>query len=155
MSLDTINRLESLLASVPAAIANLSPESMIPPLQPGKWSRLQILGHLCDSALHNLTRFVQVQHLPQPVQLQPYNQDQWVAAQRYAEAPIDEIVALWVSLNRSIVRVLSAMPDEAAARAVLLPSGETQTVAWLVADYVAHLNHHLRQVLPDEAIRPA
>ncbi|MFB9329435.1 DinB family protein [Paenibacillus aurantiacus] len=151
MPLHAANQLEILLASVPASIANLSAEAMTAPLQPGKWSRLQILGHLCDSALHNLTRFVHVQQLPEPVQLQPYNQDQWVAAQHYADASIDDIVALWVSLNRSIVRVLVHLPGDAASRTVQLPNGDTQTLAWLVADYLAHLNHHLQQIVPDDS----
>ncbi|TYP74714.1 DinB family protein [Paenibacillus methanolicus] len=150
MTLNAAARLESLLALVPVATADLSAEAMIIPPHPGKWSRLQILGHLCDSALHNLTRFVHAQHMPEPWQLQPYNQDEWVAAQRYADAPIDEIVALWVSLNRSIVRVIAHLREETAARNVLLPSGETQTLAWLIDDYVAHMNHHLRQILPGE-----
>lgn len=27
--------------------------------------------------------------------------------------------------------------------------GRPRTVAWLIEDYVAHLEHHLRQLLPD------
>ncbi|MFC4098894.1 DinB family protein [Paenibacillus xanthanilyticus] len=152
MALNATAQLEAFLALVPAAIADLSVEAMVTPPHPGKWSRLQILGHLCDSALHNLTRFVHVQHRPEPLQLQPYNQDEWVAAQRYADAPIEEIIALWVSLNRSIVRMIAHLPDEVTARTVRLPSGETQTLAWLITDYVAHLKHHLRQIVLGDAM---
>ncbi|WP_369436042.1 hypothetical protein [Lysinibacillus fusiformis] len=40
---------------------------------PEKWSK-KISGHLCDSANHNLERFIKVQYEKQPFVLTPYNQ---------------------------------------------------------------------------------
>ena len=33
---------------------------------PQKWSKKEILGHLCDSAIHNLQRFINIQFEKQP-----------------------------------------------------------------------------------------
>lgn len=51
--------------------------------QPHKWSRKEILGHLCDSAINNLERFIKIQYEEQPYVLQKYNQEKWVDLQDY------------------------------------------------------------------------
>lgn len=150
MALDTAAKIEELIRLIPEQLQTIPEAEMITPRSPGKWSKLQILGHLCDSAVNNLTRIVQIQYLPEPLKITPYNQDSWVAAQRYAEAPVEEIVSLWISLNRSMVRVISAVPAEALLSSVVLPSGEKQTLKWLIDDYLEHMNHHLRQLFGED-----
>jgi hypothetical protein len=149
MILNVVAQLEELLQSVPEKLNELSHEEIVKPRSVRKWSRLQILGHFCDSAINNLTRFIQAQYLPEPLTLIQYNQDVWVSSQHYCDTSKDEVLTLWVSLNRSIVRVLSNLPNELYSKTYTLTSGDIVTLEWLVDDYLEHMNHHLHQLFPD------
>lgn len=126
----------------------------------GKWSPREILGHLVDSASNNHQRFVRAV-LQDDLVFTGYAQDDWVAVQRYQEAPWPELVTLWASFNRHLARVMIAVPEAARRRprarhnlheiGVALPSpGEPARLEDLMRDYVRHLQHHLRQ-LPGSA----
>lgn len=148
MEKSSIERLEGFVQAIPAEIEQLSYEHMRIPRSEGKWSKLQILGHLCDSAIHNLIRFIDAQHTSGRYTVDSYNQDAWVSAQRYETATVEEVLALWKSVNLSILRVVSIIPEETLSSSqVLLPGGEIRTLLWLVDDYVEHMDHHLRQIL--------
>ena len=109
---------------------------------PGKWSKKEILGHLTDSALNNLNRFVRAQYEDTPHIV--YAQDDWVRLQHYQEKDSKEILTLWESLNRQIAHVLSHMPLENYERPCR--SENTHTLLWLAEDYVRHMEHHMRQM---------
>lgn len=151
MSLETTAPLESLLRSVPEDFRALTAEEATQPRAPGKWSRLQILGHLCDSAVNNLARFVKGASLaPDPLPIEPYDQEAWVAVQRYGEAAsVEEVLTLWSALNVSVVRVVQGLSGDQLARPCRLPDGTIVTLGWLFEDYVDHLKHHLRQIFGD------
>lgn len=149
MVLEVVAQVEELLKSVPVKLKEFSQEEIVRPLAVGKWSRVQILGHLCDSAIHNLTRFIQAQYLPQPLALISYNQDIWVSSQHYLETPVDEVLTLWTSLNRAIIRVLSNLPKEQLLQTCMLTNGDIVTLEWLIDDYLQHMNHHVKQMFPD------
>lgn len=142
----TVSELKILLQSVPRSFLELNPNELVQPRKEGKWSRLQVLGHLCDSALHNVSRFVQMQHQTEPLSLTPYNQNQWVESQQYISAPIEEVLNLWISLNQSVIRILSSMPETGESATCVLPDGSVVTLGWLAQDYVQHLKHHLQQI---------
>src|SRR3569833_136704 len=113
---------------------------------PGKWSNKEIIGHLCDSAMINLQRFVRCTYEEQFKLV--YAQDEWVATQHYQEMNIDILLDLWRLLNSQIARVLTNYP--AARWQAECDSGRyqvsLQTVEWLATDYVNHLEHHLNQI---------
>ncbi|MFM9277448.1 hypothetical protein [Paenibacillus jiagnxiensis] len=76
-----------------------------------------------------------------------------MAKQNYEQTSIDEIINLWVSLNRSIVRVIASLPRETAlSLTVKLPNGEIKTLEWLIEDYLQHMKHHLKQIFPSRCI---
>jgi hypothetical protein len=121
------------------------------------WSPREILGHLVDSASHNHQRFVRARWQDDLV-FDGYAQDAWVEAQAYAHAPWRELVALWALYNRHLARVMAATPaavrtreharhalDRIAWRPV--PADAPATLDYFMADYVGHLEHHVRQVL--------
>ncbi|OFW75589.1 MAG: metal-dependent hydrolase [Alicyclobacillus sp. RIFOXYA1_FULL_53_8] len=146
---NVVEQLEELLKSVPRQLRELSNEDLVNPRSTGKWSRLQILGHLCDSAVNNLGRFIQAQYQPEPLAIVSYNQEVWVSSQHYGETPIDEVLTLWLSLNRSIVRVISSLPGDVLSQTCKLSSGDIVTLEWLIDDYLQHMKHHLQQIFPD------
>lgn len=132
-------------------------ESARPPA-PEKWSPRQVLGHLIDSASNNHQRFLRARFQKDLV-FPGYLQDEWVEAQNYAESPWSELVELWALYNLHLARVMEATPgallkrerrrhnfDHIAFRK--LPEGSPATLEYLQHDYVAHLAHHLAQILP-------
>lgn len=124
---------------------------------PGKWSPREVIGHLVDSASNNHQRFVRATWQPNLV-FTGYAQDGWVELQRYQEGDWPDLVTLWASFNRHLARVMTAVPEEVRSRvhtehtladvAFRAPaSPEQATLEYFMADYVDHLEHHLRQVL--------
>ena len=127
------------------------------PRGPGKWSRKEIVGHLIDSTSNNHERFVRAQFTDDLI-CPTYDQDAWVHAQRYGDAPWSELIALWALFNLQLARVMDAIPLE--ARSMLrvhhnldqvafrtIPAGEPATLEYFMHDYVVHLEHHLAQIL--------
>ena len=124
---------------------------------PGKWSPREIIGHLIDSASNNHQRFVRMRDRDDLI-VDGYEQDAWVAAQRYQDAPWTELVVLWMTYNRHLARLMAATP--AAARDRMrpvhnlhlrayrpIPADRGVTLDYFMNDYVDHLEHHLGQVL--------
>ncbi|GAB2850395.1 DinB family protein [Hymenobacter ruber] len=114
---------------------------------PGRWSRKEILGHLIDSALNNYRRIVLAQLGPPPHRLRPYDQDAWVRIGDYQHLPSAELLTLWTSQNRLILHVLNRLPAELLDHEYLTVNGNPTTLHWLIADYVLHLEHHVRQII--------
>ncbi len=144
---EIIAELQSLLETVPPRIRAYPDEVLCRKPDPEKWSRLEVLGHLADSALHNWQRFANVQFAPQPFVYEPYRQDDLVRVNRYQQGAAAEILALWEALNRQILRVLEAVPtDKLDLVAVHEGSGQRYSLLELAEDYVTHLKHHLQQI---------
>src|ERR1700745_2033093 len=76
----------------------------------GKWSNKEIIGHLCDSAMINLQRFVRCTYEENFKLI--YEQDEWVAVQHYQEMDINDLLKLWRLLNQQIARVLGNYPTD-------------------------------------------
>ena len=124
---------------------------------PGKWSPREIIGHLVDSASNNHQRFVRVRDRDDLV-VDGYEQDAWVAAQRYHDAPWVEVVVLWLTYNRHLARLMAATPAAARERVrhshnlhlrayQPVAADRAVTLDYFMNDYVDHLEHHLGQVL--------
>jgi hypothetical protein len=122
----------------------------------GKWSIAEIIGHLIDSASNNHQRFVRGRWQDALV-FTGYEQDDWVAAQRYQDADWGTLIDLWRAFNLHLASVMEHTPagertreyikhnfDQVAFRP--MPVGAPATLDWFMEDYVEHLKHHLRQV---------
>ncbi|MDR6943375.1 DinB family protein [Mucilaginibacter pocheonensis] len=113
---------------------------------PGKWSKKEIIGHLIDSVQVNLQRFIRCTY-EENFKL-TYEQDEWVAAQHYQDADINDLLNLWTLFNKQIIRILENYPTNRlnvrCDNSKLEPN--LKTVEWLAADYVEHLKHHLKQI---------
>lgn len=141
-----VDRLNAHLKKIPARYSQFSEEELLHRPAPGKWSRKEILGHLCDSALNNLKRFEDIQCLPQPYTVVGYRQNELVIINRYQELPLEHVLQLWKTLNQQIVHVISTIPADNLSYPVILSSGESYTLQWLVEDYIEHMDHHWKQV---------
>jgi hypothetical protein len=61
--------------------------------------------------------------------------------------PWDELVALWVHLNRQLAQVIAAVPDETLLHPCVIGGNPPVALERLMEDYVVHLEHHLAQIL--------
>jgi hypothetical protein len=154
--LDCAGELRQTVDGATPFLESLGGEVSRRPRAPGKWCPREVIGHLIDSASNNHQRFVRAQFRDDLV-FQGYNQDAWVAAQRYRDTPWQDLVTLWRLFNLHIARVMEAVPkderlrprarhnlDEIAWKTV--PRDEPSSLEYLMRDYVAHLKHHLAQI---------
>lgn len=115
-------------------------------LNPRKWSRKEILGHLLDSASNNHQRFVRAA-LQGELRFPGYNQDFLVKLQQFREIDWEFLVDFWASYNRYLAHVISIFPAKAARATCHIGNNAPATLEWIAQDYVAHLKHHLNQIL--------
>ncbi len=123
---------------------------------PGAWSAKEIVGHLIDSASHNHQRFVRASWQDDLI-FSGYDQDAWVSAQAYQQAPWPELLDLWVAYNGHLARVMRATPEPVRLRVHTrhnldalawqpVPPDRPTSLDYFMRDYVGHLHHHLRQL---------
>ena len=136
-----IQRMENLFLTSPE-------EELLKKPAPGKWSKLEILGHLVDSAINNIRRFTEIQFSAQPYTIVAYQQDALVSANHYQMLPIKHVLGLWKMLNQQIIFLVGKIPTEKLGYLVRTQPGshELKSLEWLIEDYVAHLEHHLQQI---------
>lgn len=143
------DELEKLVLSVHSQLLKVQQPDWHAKPNPAKWSKLEVLGHLVDSAQNNLRRFVVSQY--QQNDKIVYSQDDWVKCQKYHQADIGELISLWLLLNKQLVRTLREIPEGKLANTCDTGKEHAQlhTLAFLAEDYIVHLKHHLRQILRD------
>ena len=137
------------LRDLPDSVVSMRPS-------PDAWSIKEVIGHLVDSAANNHHRFVRARSQANLV-FSGYAQEDWVVAQDYNTAPWPELLDFWKAYNFHIARVMKLVPESVRFKAheehnldvvAFHPpaDGQSATLEHLMADYVAHLKHHLRQV---------
>jgi mannose-6-phosphate isomerase-like protein (cupin superfamily) len=149
-----ITRLQHLINEVPRQVQAFTPDEMTHRPQAGKWSKREILGHLCDSALHNWQRFCVVQQAQGPLQIVRYQQDALVTQNNWQGQPTGHVAALWASLNLQIVAVLKNLPKGKLPTPIVLPDGTPASLQFLIEDYLVHLEHHLGQIFTEQIPNP-
>ncbi|HEY6307179.1 MAG TPA: DinB family protein [Candidatus Angelobacter sp.] len=114
--------------------------------QPAKWSKKEILGHLLDSASNNHQRFVRAA-LQGNLVFPGYDQAPLVELQRFRSMEWKFLVEFWAAYNLFLAHVISALPADAATAMCAIGKNQPATLEWVAEDYVAHLKHHLNQIL--------
>ena len=112
------------------------------PEREGKWSAKQVIGHLTDSAVNNLGRIMRMQIEADP-SLPGYRQMEWVNLQHYAEREWAQVLALWFALNEHVEWTIEHIERARLANRGVV-EGEPLTLGFLIADYIAHIEHHLQ-----------
>jgi hypothetical protein len=149
---DVAEDLGGLLGETAPALEAIGEEGSLETRGPGTWSRKQILGHLVDSALNNVQRFVRAQHESE-LSLPDYDQPAWVSASGYQDRPWSDIVALWAVVNVHLAHVIARIPPEALETPCRIGGSEPMTLEFVVRDYMRHLRHHLQQIQDPEGSR--
>lgn len=144
--MEATRRLEKILIEIPAKLREMTEEYVSQKPAPGKWSRKEIMGHLIDSAFNNIQRFVRMQ-LEQHQELPQYRQNEWVQVQKYQDLDWNCIIDLWQNLNRHIVHIWNNLDESTLGNTGHFPDYGTQTLKYIIDDYVVHMEHHLKVVL--------
>lgn len=137
-----IDSLEQLTSEVPVKFQSIPQDEINIKPKPEKWSKKEILGHLCDSCFNNLHRIIRVQYEDTPFMI--YNQDEWVKNQNYQNRDIEEILDLWVSLHKQFIHALKNFPEEHLRS--MLDWGDEVKAQFVITDYLDHHHHHLKQI---------
>lgn len=142
-------RIETLLKQGTAIFMHASEDDLSFRKSPEKWSKREILGHLIDSAIHNLVRFTECRYQAQPYAHRPYDQNELVRINDYQNQETEDLLVLWLSLNRRIAKLISTASEPELSIPILFSDGTTKDLRFLMVDYADHLEHHLRQLQPD------
>lgn len=144
--IDIILRVEPLLLGIDEPAASMRPG-------PGKWSKKEILGHLLDSAGNNQQKFVRTQLAPGGhLDLTGYAQDDWVLVQHYQSAEWPQLVAFWKHYNLQLAHTIRHCPPEKHANTISIEGAGPFRLDFIMADYVEHLKHHLRAIIPQAGL---
>ena len=142
---NTILKFEKLLNENVNYIPTLNNEVLEAKI-PEKWSKKEILGHLIDSAIHNLVRFTEINYLEKPYQHRSYSQMDLVSLNQYQTMDINELTTLWFSVNKQIVRIMKSADERALDYKIVLSDQSIIDLRFLMTDYVEHLEHHINQI---------
>lgn len=148
---DVARDLEELVRSLLPRFKAISEEASLSTRGPDTWSRKQILGHLIDSALNNIHRFIRAQKSGE-LSFPDYDQPYWVDRNGYAVRPWISIVSLWGELNLHLAVVVARIPRESLETQCIIGNSKPLTLEFIIRDYVIHMRHHVRQILdPQES----
>lgn len=155
--------IKKIIDSSVSHIDSISEKDMSSRPAPGKWSKKEVIGHLCDSAINNITRFIRSKSESSPFEVTHYDQDEWVKAANYQQMLTAEIISFWKAANNNIIHAISDCTPEQLGKECYLDSGEfstyvkteipayngpngKRTILWLIDDYAAHMVYHLNRV---------
>ncbi len=122
-----------------------------------RWSKKEILGHMIDSALINHQRIARGSFTGN-LEFSGYSQENWVEAHMYQEMNWKDLIEIWFRYNMHLAFFIQKLPEEilyhettehnfdeiAHAR---LSKDSLSNLAYLVWDYVAHQEHHAKQII--------
>ena len=145
--IETINKLEQLLIKGLEYVAESSEEELSKKESEKKWSKKEIFGHLIDSGINNLQRFTEIQFEKKPYQIRNYNQKELIKANDYQNSNSKEIVEFWSSINHRILHLIKIQTEITLNYKIELEKDNFSDLRFLIDDYVAHLEHHLKQIM--------
>lgn len=147
VKIKVIGKIERLINQSADYIKKYSEDELSLKLNPKKWSKKEILGHLVDSGINNLQRFTEIQFEEKPYQLKSYRQDELVQANNYQGAETKDILDLLIAINKRIIDVVRLQNDETLNYEIITSNNEKLDLKYLIEDYVKHFEHHTKQII--------
>lgn len=140
-----IDAYEAAPARLRAACAGLTPEEFTARPGPGAWSVLEVVVHIADSDAISIDRMKRILTEDDPPLLYA-NETEYVARLHTHAQDLEDALALLEVGRRQWARVLRLLPDAAFERTGRHNRRGTVTLGGLVADYIAHIDDHLKFV---------
>lgn len=145
MITQSLNRLETLVQTIPHVLIKMEDVDFSFKPSPERWSKKEILGHLIDSASNNHHKFIRGQYEAEPTI--SYDQNKWNALSHYQSMDSYHIIQFWTMYNQHILHIIKQIPSENLQKKCRGSDGNYYTIEFLIIDYVVHLEHHLWQIL--------
>lgn len=142
---EATERLQYLCTTIPDKLNRITLADFTHKPNSDKWSKIEILGHLIDSAANNHQRFVRLQFEHEPVIY--YEQNEWVKFNYYVQQEPSVLIALWKQYNVFLASLIAKIPEEKMQAVCLLRNGESVQLSFLISDYIRHMEYHLEQIL--------
>jgi len=139
------NELLEIVERTTLLLRNVSDDRAAAKPDPTRWSIKEVVGHLVDSAANNHQRFVRAQEVSELIS-PSYEQDFWVARQKYADSAWSELIEFWRLYNRHLARVIRHVPTEKLDVICRIGPHAPVTLGFLIQDYLVHLKHHLSEL---------
>jgi len=160
---DAVEDLRQTVADAAERLHAISDDDSAISPAPGKWSPREVIGHLIDSAANNHQRFVRAQFVDH-LTFDGYDQEDWVAVQRYRDSSWRDLIELWRLYNLHLANVMANTPADALTkpraehnldRIAWKPVANNQptTLEYFMRDYIGHLKNHLNQILGGKSTR--
>ncbi len=153
-----LQNFEAILRAAAEGLAQIPAETLSERPGPDRWSGKEVLGHLIDSAYNNHQRFLRgatQEHL----RFVGYDQNEWVRRNAYQQRPAEEVVATFFTVQHHLAAVIATLPEDRLNRQTSehdfhrmamrkVAAGTPSSLGFLIEDYLYHLVHHLRQIIP-------
>ncbi|MFZ1928141.1 MAG: DinB family protein [Terriglobales bacterium] len=140
-----LNLLRDLIQRVPARLERLPQNKAETKPAPTAWSPKEELGHLLDSAANNHQRIVRAQS-EDKLAFPGYEQNRWVAINRYQHREWKELIEVWQALNLQLLAAAESVPAPAWAHKLTVAGSQPMTLEFVFDDYVTHMLHHLQHI---------
>ncbi len=140
-----LNLLRDLIQRVPARLERLPQNKAETKPAPTAWSPKEELGHLLDSAANNHQRIVRAQS-EDKLAFPGYEQNRWVAINRYQHREWKELIEVWQALNLQLLAAAESVPAPAWAHTLTVAGSQPMTLEFVFDDYVTHMLHHLQHI---------
>ena len=86
-----------------------------------------------------------------PYVVRKYAQDHLVVLSDYQHQELEVILQRWIMLNQQIIQLITHIPHDKLSVEIIAEDGlPIGTLAFLIEDYLAHMEHHLQQIFPDQ-----
>ncbi len=144
----TANKLDELLRVIKDYISKSSDSELSLKTNPEKWSKKEIIGHLIDSGINNTKRFTATLIEKEPYRIHPMKQVELVKINDYQNSEIEELLALLVSINNRIKKLMLLQNKQTLATKIeLYTKGNMSDLKYLMEDYVEHFEQHANQII--------
>lgn len=128
-----------------AAVADMDEESLREREAPGKWSVLEVLGHLADTEV--VYRYRMRMSVAQPGSpIAGYDQDLWAGGLRYNEDAVADVLAQIEFIRAANLAWVEGLTPEELGRAGIHAERGTESVEHIVKLLAAHDLVHRAQI---------
>jgi hypothetical protein len=142
---DPLQTLASTAGRLRALVTGRTREALAWTPDPARWSTVQILAHLADSEIVSAWRIRSIL-ASDGVGLQPFDQDAWAAAFRYADTDPFESVQSFEANRAATLSLLRRVDPALHANHGLHQERGKETIHHLFKLYAGHDRNHLAQI---------
>jgi uncharacterized damage-inducible protein DinB len=132
-------------AEVEAAVAGMTREQLLARPVAGKWSTLEVVGHLADCEQFLADRMKRTIALERPL-LMGVDENKYMAAFDYQGRDPAEELAVVRATRAQMGRILASLPADAWGRQTVHSEAGLMTLHHILFHATYHVQHHLRFV---------